>query len=296
MFEGSIVALVTPFRNGAVDETAFRRLIRFHIENGTDGILVAGCTGEAANLSLSELKQMISWAKDELKDSPEIKLLAGTGTNATSTTIERTIAAAELGVDGILLITPYYNKPTPAGQIAHYTAVAEKIDTPIILYNVPGRTGTNMLPETMAELYKVPNIVAVKEAGGNVDQVSRLSLLAPDMVILSGDDTLTLPMMSVGAKGVISVTANIAPHWVSEMCRAWIGGEPLKALDFHQKLFPVSKAMFIETNPLPVKAALHLMGLIENELRLPLVPAGVETVEKIKSVLVQSGLLSEESK
>ncbi len=292
MFKGSIVALVTPFKNNQLDEVSFRRLIQFHVENGTNGILVAGCTGEAANLSLEELRKLILWARAELSDRDDIVLLAGTGTNTTRGTIERTRAAVDIGVDAVLLITPYYNKPTPAGQIAHYSRVAESVDAPIILYNVPGRTGVNMLPETIAELAKIDNIVAVKEAGGNVDQVSEIKSLS-DITILSGDDTLTLPMLAAGAEGVISVTANIAPAKVSAMCAAWLSGDFQAALEYHLELFHLSKMLFIETNPMPVKAALEIMGLITGDLRLPLVRVtpGSETI--IRDRLLQAGLVTE---
>jgi 4-hydroxy-tetrahydrodipicolinate synthase len=292
MFEGSIVALVTPFRDGRLDEAAFRRLIQYHISNSTDGILISGCTGEAANVSIQELKQLILWAKDELSRADrKIILLAGTGSNSTSLTVERTLVASEMGIDGALLITPYYNKPTPAGQIRHYQKVSECTDTPIVLYNVPGRTGVNMLPQTIAELGLLDNIVAVKEAGGNLDQVSALRTMS-DITILSGDDTLTLPMLAVGARGVISVTANIDPSRVSRMCAAWKAGDYGTALKLHLELFHLSKSLFIETNPMPVKAALDMMGLITGELRLPLIPVKPDSLEPIRQALVSAGLLS----
>lgn len=292
MFRGSIVALVTPFNNGQIDDSALRRLIAFHIENGTDAILVSGCTGEAATLSVNEMKHLIMSARDEInKGSRSIPLIAGTGTNSTSSTIERTRIAAELGVDGVLLITPYYNKPTPAGQIAHFTSVVNEVPIPAILYNVPSRTGTNLLPETVAELADHPCIVALKEAGGNLDQVSRLHSIS-SIVILSGDDSLTLPMLSVGAQGVISVTANIDPKRVSDMCSAWDRGDVNLARKLHYELFDLTKSLFIETNPMPVKAALELMGLIRGDIRLPLVPVKPESREKIQTALIRSGLIN----
>ncbi len=291
MFKGSIVALVTPFDNGAVDESAFRRLIRYHLDGGTDGILVSGCTGEAANLTIDEVLDMIRWAREEMTGCDRnVTLLAGTGTNSTRTTLERTEAVESSGVDGVLLITPYYNKPTPAGQIAHYAAVARNTRLPVILYNVPGRTGANMLPETVAELGRISNIVALKEAGGNIDQVSQLRLLS-DIIILSGDDTLTLPMLSVGAQGVISVTANIDPRRMAGMCREWAAGNYTAAETYHRELFLLSKAMFVESNPMPVKAALAMMGLIRNEFRLPLVPVKPESEPTIREALITAGLL-----
>ncbi|MBN1357062.1 4-hydroxy-tetrahydrodipicolinate synthase [bacterium] len=293
MFEGSIVALVTPFRHGRLDEQAVRGLIQYHIRNGTNGILVAGCTGEAANLSPDELRMLISLAQEETSRSDrKIWILAGTGSNSTAVTLERTKIASEMLVDGVLLITPYYNKPTPAGQIEHYRKVADSTPLPVILYNVPGRTGVNMLPETIAELSRIDNIVAIKEAGGDVDQVSRIRLLS-GITVLSGDDTLTLPMMAVGASGVVSVTANIDPAGISGMCAAWKNGDIETARQLHLKLFPLSKAMFIETNPMPVKAALEMMNLIVGELRLPLVPVKPESRETIRKALVAAGLMNQ---
>jgi 4-hydroxy-tetrahydrodipicolinate synthase len=293
MFSGSIVALVTPFRNGELDETAFRKLIRFQIRNGTDGIVVGGCTGESANLSIDELTRLVRWAQEEIqRQDRKVVLLAGTGTNTTSGTIDRTAHAAGLGVDGVLLITPYYNKPSPEGLIAHYTRIAESVDIPIILYNVPGRTGVNMLPETITRLAEIKTIVAVKEASGNIDQVSALRTMS-DITILSGDDTLTLPMLAAGARGVISVTANIDPRRVSEMCRTWFAGNPEAALKIHLDLFHLSKVLFVETNPMPVKAALELMEMISGELRLPLVSVKPQSREMIRNVLVQNGLLKD---
>jgi len=291
MFEGSIVALVTPFKNNQLDEEAFRKLIQFHIGHGTDGVLVSGCTGEAANVSMDELEKMIQWAQEEIASgSRNLYLLAGTGSNSTSLTIERTVLAESKGVDAVLLITPYYNKPTPAGQIAHYEKIAANTRTPIILYNVPGRTGLNMLPQTVALLGQVENIVAIKEASGNLDQVSKLKTLS-DITVLSGDDTLTLPMLSIGAKGVISVTANIDPTRVANMCASWAAGNYDAAFKTHLELFDLSKSMFTETNPMPVKAALALMGLITEELRLPLTPVKPESKEIIRQSLIQAELL-----
>ncbi len=291
MFEGAMVALVTPFKNHELHEDGFRRLIRYQIQNGVDHILVSGCTGEAATLTMDEVATLISWSRKEIERADRsVSLLVGTGTNNTKTTVERTAAVEKLGVDGVLVITPYYNKPTPAGLIAHFTRIAENTSLPIILYNVPGRTGTNMLPETVMTLAKLPNIVALKEASGNLDQVSRLRAIS-DITILCGDDTLTLPMMAVGANGVISVTANVAPHRVSQMVNQWKSGDYAGALATHLTLFELSRTLFIETNPMPVKAALSLMGLIENELRLPLVPVKEENMIIIRNALLTAGLL-----
>ena len=292
MFTGSIVALVTPFKDGFIDEVAFRKLLQFHIANGTDGILIAGCTGEAATITLEELVWMVDIAHEVINSANRrVQLLAGTGTNSTRTSIERTIAV-DSKVDGLLLITPYYNKPTPAGQIVHFSEIAKHTHKPVLLYNVPGRTGTKMMPETIAVLGKVPNIVAVKEASGDLDAVSQLKIIS-DISVLSGDDTLTLPMMAVGATGVISVTANIDPVRVKGMCAAWMDGNWKKALQFHSELFPLSKAMFVETNPGPVKTALSLMGMIHEEFRLPLVPVKTESKDKVREALIHAKILKD---
>ncbi len=291
MFRGSIVAMATPFKNGEIDEHSVRRLVAFHAEKGTDGILVAGCTGEAATLSVSEMATLIRLAREEISRSGRtIPLIAGTGTNSTASTIERTRVAADLGVDGVLLITPYYNKPTPAGQIAHFTTVADAVPIPVILYNVPSRTGTNMLPETVAELARHPGIVALKEAGGNLDQVTRLHLIS-DITILSGDDSLTLPMLSIGAEGVISVTANIDPARVSGMCAAWHRGDWAHARQLHAEMFDLTRTLFVETNPMPVKAALEMLALMSGELRLPLVPVKPESRIRIREAMINAGLI-----
>ncbi|MBN1550670.1 4-hydroxy-tetrahydrodipicolinate synthase [bacterium] len=293
MFQGSIVALVTPFKNNEIDLTALKKLIQFHVQNNTNGILIAGCTGEAANISDDELRIIIQTVKSELRDCARpIPLLAGTGTNTTSGTLKRTRIAEEEGVDGILLITPYYNKPTPEGQVEHFSRIAEQTELPIILYNVPGRTGINMLPDTIATLSKISNIVAVKEAGGSVDQVSAIRTLC-DITILSGDDTLTLPMLSVGASGVISVTANIVPATVSRMCSAWHLGNTTEAMKLHLNLFHLTKMLFIETNPMPVKAALQMMGYITGDLRLPLVSVKPSSRDSIRKALIAANLIEE---
>jgi 4-hydroxy-tetrahydrodipicolinate synthase len=293
MFKGSIVAIITPFVQGALDEPAFRSLIRYHAAGGTDAILVGGSTGESVNLTIDELQQLIRWTKDEIsKSNKPMQLIAGTGTNSTKSSIERSLMARKEGVDGLLLVTPYYNKPTPSGLYAHFKTVAGSVDCPIILYNVPGRTGVNMLPETVAELSRLENIIAVKEASGNLDQVSRIKTLC-SITILSGDDSLTLPVLAIGASGVISVTANIDPVRVSSMCRAWFEGNTQRASELHYELFPLSRIMFIETNPAPAKAALQIMGMITGELRLPLTPVSMDSYEKIKSELQKAGLIKE---
>ena len=285
MFSGSMVALVTPFTgNFEVDFEAYGRLVDFHLEQGTKAIVPCGCTGEAATLSHDEQKKCIRFVVERV--AGKIPVVPGTGSNSTAEAISLTKFAKEVGADGALLITPYYNKPTPAGQIAHYTKVAREVDIPIVLYNVPSRTGTKMLPETIAELEKTPNIVAVKEAAGSVDQVSQILSLC-NITVLSGDDSLTLPMMAVGATGVISVAANVAPARVAALCAEFAEGNLEKARAIHYELMPLFKALFIETNPMPAKAALAKMGLIENVLRLPLTPVLPDTSARLESVLKQ---------
>jgi 4-hydroxy-tetrahydrodipicolinate synthase len=289
MFRGSIVALVTPFKStGEVDFDAYGRLIDFQLREGTNGIVPCGCTGEAATLSHEEQKECIRFAVERV--SGKVPVIPGTGSNSTHEALTLTQYAREVGADGALLITPYYNKPTPAGQLAHYRTIAEAVDIPIVLYNVPGRTGTKMLPETIAELNEEANIVAVKEACGSVDQVSQILSLC-DITVVSGDDSLTLPMMAVGAAGVISVAANVAPARCAAMCAAAAAGNHDEARKIHYELMPLFKGLFLETNPMPVKAALAKMGLIENNLRLPLTSLRPEPSATLDGILKQLGLV-----
>ncbi len=288
MFRGSIVALVTPFKeNSDVDFDAYGRLVDFHLEQGTDGIVPCGCTGEAATLSHDEQRECIRFAVERV--AGRVPVIPGTGSNNTKEALSLTAFAKDVGADAALLITPYYNKPTVAGQMAHYASIAEAVDIPVVLYNVPGRTGTKMMPETIAELSKVPNIVAIKEACGSVDQVSEIRGLC-DITVISGDDSLTLPMMSVGATGVISVAANIAPAKVAAMCSEFNNGNLAAAQGLHYELLPLFKALFIETNPMPAKAALAKMGLIGNHLRLPLTSMQPAMFAQLEPVLAKLGV------
>jgi 4-hydroxy-tetrahydrodipicolinate synthase len=289
MFRGSIVALATPFKTGGeIDFDAYARLVDFHIEQGTDGIVPCGCTGEAATLSHDEQKRCIQFTVERV--AGRMPVIAGTGSNNTQEALNLTAFAKQAGADAALLITPYYNKPTPAGQSLHYTTIAQSVDIPIVLYNVPSRTGINLLPETVAKLSAIPNIVAVKEAAGNVDQVSQIRNLC-GITVLSGDDSLTLPMMAVGAAGVISVAANVVPAKMAALCAAMDKGDLDAARAIHFELLPLFKGLFVETNPMPVKAALAKMGLIENVLRMPLTPALPETEAKIEAILKNLGLM-----
>ena len=289
MFRGSFVALVTPFKgNFEIDFDAYGRLVDWHLRDGTDGIVPCGCTGEAATLSHNEQKECIRFVVERV--AGKVPVMAGTGSNSTAEAISLTRFAKEAGADAALLITPYYNKPTPAGQIAHFEMIAKAVDIPIVLYNVPSRTGTNMLPSTVAALSKVPSIVAIKEAAGSVDQVSQI-VSECSITVLSGDDSLTLPMMSVGATGVVSVAANVAPRKVAALCGEFLKGKVEDARRIHYELMPLFKALFIETNPIPAKAALSRMGLIENNLRLPLTRMLPETFVQLEAVLKQLGLI-----
>ena len=285
MFEGLTVAMVTPFRGGQLDEPATERMVDFLVASAVDGIVVAGSTGEGATLTTPERRRLYDVVKSTT--AGRCKLIAGTGTNDTAVSIERTREAEQAGYDGAMLVVPYYNKPTPAGQIAHFKTVADATRLPIVLYNVPGRTASTMLPETVAKLAEHPRIVAVKEASGSLDQISAIRCLT-DMTILSGDDSLTLPMLAVGAKGIISVVGNVAPREFREMLVHWEKGRTDEAEATHRRLFPLMRALFFESNPGPVKFLLASWGLIENELRLPLVPIEKSTEPKILDAARQS--------
>ncbi len=292
MFKGSLVALITPFKDGSIDKKSLKKLIDFHVENGTDAIVVAGTTGESATLTFSEHEELINLAV-EYADK-RIPVVAGTGANATHEAIALTKSAEKAGADGSLQIVPYYNKPTQEGIYQHFKAIAEETNLPLILYNIPSRTGVDMLPETFARLFAdFPNVIGLKEATGNVARVSEIiSLTNPDVVILSGDDALTLPMMAVGAKGVISVANNIVPRDIAEMCRLALDGKFEEARKIHDKYWSLFKVLFIETNPIPVKTAAYLIGLIDDlEMRLPLYYMKPENEEKLKSVLRDYGLI-----
>ncbi len=290
MFEGSMVALVTPFtESGQIDKEKVGQLIEFHISKGTDVIVPCGCTGEAATLTHDEHKDIVRYVVEKV--AGRLKVIAGTGSNSTAEALGLTQCAKEVGADGALMITPYYNKPTPAGMYEHYRTIAEKVDIPIVLYNVPSRTGRSMLPETVAKLNKIDNVVAIKEASGSMDQVSNILNLC-DITVLSGDDSMTLPILSVGGKGVISVVAKVVPDLMADLVHSFLKGDAEKATQVHRRLFPLCKALFYETNPIPVKRALSLMGMIENELRLPLVPMSEQNEARLKKALQDFGLIS----
>jgi 4-hydroxy-tetrahydrodipicolinate synthase len=290
MFTGSLVAIVTPFRTGKVDERALGDLIEFQIANGTDGIVPCGTTGESATLSHAEHERVVAFTVEAVRR--RVPVIAGAGSNSTQEAIALTRHAKEAGADAALLITPYYNKPMQEGLFRHYKAVAEAVDLPIVLYNIPGRTCVNMAPGTVARLTSVRNIVAIKEGSGSLQQVSEIVKACGERItVLSGDDALTLPMLAVGAKGVITVTANIAPAEMAAMMDAFAAGKQEEARRLHYKLFPLFTALFLETNPIPVKGALALMGKIDGELRLPLSPMAPDTRDKLAKTLKECGLI-----
>ncbi len=290
MFKGSIVAIVTPFKNGEIDEETLRGLVEFQIENGTDGIVPCGTTGEASTLDYDEHDRVIEIVVQQAKK--RVPVIAGTGSNSTKEAIEITEHAKRVGADGALLVTPYYNKPTQEGLYRHYKTVAEAVALPQVLYNVPGRTGVNMLPETVARLADVPNIVGIKEASGSLQQVSEILSLCGDRIeVLSGDDFVTFPIMACGGGGVISVTANIMPKEVAGLVDAFNAGDLEEARRLHLKLLRISNAMFIETNPTPVKTALGLMGKCDDEVRLPLAPMSEANTAKLAAVMREYGLI-----
>ncbi len=290
MFEGIYVAIPTPFKNGKVDTEALKNHIEFLIENGVDGIVPCGTTGESATLSYEEHEEVIALTIEQAKG--RVKVIAGTGSNSTAEAIRLTKFAEEVKADGALLITPYYNKPNQEGLYRHFKAVAEAVSIPIVLYNVPGRTGVNMLPETVARLSEIDNIVAIKEATGSTNVATEIINLCGDkMEVLSGDDLTFFPLLSVGAKGVISVTANVVPEKMVEMYKSFNSGDFKKAAEIHRELYPLSKVLFIDTNPIPVKTALAIMGRMEKEFRLPLCPTTPEKEAVIEKTLKEFGVL-----
>ncbi len=290
MFTGSMVAIITPFQAGRVDEEAFKKLIEFQIENGTDCIVPCGTTGESATLTPQEHERVVAVTVEIV--NKRIHVIAGTGSNSTDEAITFTKHAKAVGADGALLITPYYNKPTQEGLFRHFEAVAKAVDLPQILYNIPGRTSINMLPVTTARLSQIPTIVGIKEGSGSLQQVSEIIHRSkPGFLVLSGDDPLTLPIMALGGKGVITVTANVAPTDMAHMVSAALKGDYEQARTIHYKLMPLFNALFLETNPIPVKAALAMMGKMSEEVRLPLTPLADEYRSTLREALQQAEIL-----
>ncbi|MEW5693211.1 MAG: 4-hydroxy-tetrahydrodipicolinate synthase [Candidatus Hydrogenedentota bacterium] len=291
MIYGSVVALVTPFKNdGSVDYKKIKELVEFHIEKGSDWILPCGTTGESATLSHEEHKNIIKTVVDA--SAGRIPVIAGCGSNNTKESIELICFATQAGAEACLVITPYYNKPTQEGLYQHFKAISDSTHLPIILYNVPGRTGVNLEPATIEKLNKIGNIVGVKEASGNMQQIEEIILRTrDDFVVLSGDDALTLPILAVGGKGVVSVTANILPSKVAQLVDSFFDDKWEQALLIHEYLFDISKAMFLETNPIPVKTAMSMMELIEDNLRLPLVKMSQSNKERLEKILKEKGVI-----
>ncbi len=290
MFTGTYTAIVTPFSKGKIDEAALQRLVKAQIKGGVDGIVPVGTTGESPTVDYEEHIQIVASVVEY--SVGKVKVLAGTGGNSTSEAVYLTQRAEKAGADGSLQVAPYYNKPTQEGLFQHFREVARKTKLPIVLYSIPGRCGIEIGVETVKRLAaECRNIVGIKEAGGNADRVSQLrAALGPRFEILSGDDSLTLPFMAVGAQGVISVASNIIPGPVAQMVRAFASGQSARALKLHQKYYPIFKDLFIETNPVPVKAALAMMGLIDEEYRLPLVSMSPKNREVLRATLKTCGL------
>lgn len=290
MFEGVLTALVTPLRDGAVDERALQELVEIQIAAGVDGLVPCGSTGEAATLSHAEHRRVIEVVVAASRG--RVKVLAGTGSNSTREAIELTRHAKEAGADGALLISPYYNKPTQDGIVQHYAAIARETSFPLVVYNIPGRTASNLTPATFARLAEIEQVVGTKESSGDLHQVSQIIAATPDdFSVLSGDDWAALPILALGGQGVISTCSNLAPSEVVELVRAFRAGDLARARDTHTRLLPLIDALFCETNPIPVKAALALRGTILEELRLPLTPLSAPHRERLQVVMKEFGLL-----
>jgi 4-hydroxy-tetrahydrodipicolinate synthase len=290
MFKGAITAIVTPFKNGQLDEEAYRELIEFQVQGGVHGIVPCGTTGESATLSHAEHKRVVEICIDQVKK--RLPVIAGTGSNNTTESIELTQHAEKAGADAALMITPYYNKPTQEGLYQHYKTVASQTKIPIVVYNVPSRTSVNLLPETVARLAQIPNIVGIKEATGDLKQCAKVLELCGDQItVISGDDFTVLPLLAVGGQGVISVVSNVAPGDMAGLCNAFFAGDLDRARELHFKMWPLMEAMFLETNPTPAKTALKFMGKITGEVRQPLCPMSAANDEKLRQVMQKYGLI-----
>ncbi len=290
MFKGALTALITPFRDGAVDEKALRDLIEWQIQSGIDGLVPCGSTGESATLTHSEHERVIKLTIEQTRK--RVPVVAGTGSNSTAEAIRLTAAAREMGADGALLISPYYNKPTQDGIFRHYKMIAASVDLPLLVYNIPGRTASNIAPETFARLAELKNIVGVKEASASMDQSSDIIQLCGErLAILSGDDALTLPLIALGAKGVISTCSNVIPREMHDLAAAALAGDFSRAREIHYRMLPLIRSLFVETNPIPAKQALAFMGKCANELRMPLVPMTTGPAEKLRLAMKDLRLL-----
>ncbi len=290
-FQGSIVAMVTPFKNGKIDEPKVKELVELHVKSGTDAIVPCGTTGESPTLSHDEHRHMVELTVEAA--AGRIPVIAGTGSNSTSDAIDLTKHAERAGAQGALVVNPYYNKPTQEGLYRHFRAVGEASTLPILVYNIQGRTAVNIETDTMARLARdCQNIVGVKEASGSLDQMSQVILACgPDFSVLSGDDNITLPLLVIGGRGVISVIANIVPRETSEMVHAALDGDWKRARELHYKLFPLARAAFLETNPIPIKEAMAMVGMLEPEFRLPMCRMGDANRQKLRAILESYGLV-----
>lgn len=290
MFNGALSAIVTPFRDGEVDERALRDHIEWQIQSGVDGLVPCGSTGESATLTHDEHDRVIKITIEQTRR--RVPVVAGTGSNSTAEAIRLTVSAREMGADGALMISPYYNKPTQEGIFRHYKMVSAAVDLPLIVYNIPGRTGSNIAPETFARLCELRNVVGVKEASGSMDQVSDIRRLCGDrLTILSGDDSLVVPIMALGGKGVIATISNVMPRETHDLAAAGLAGDFARARDLHYKMMPVMRALFIETNPIPVKQALAFMGRCANELRMPLCPMSAPAADRLRTAMKELKLI-----
>ncbi len=290
MFKGSLVALATPFdENDRIDYAAVERLIRFHVDEGTDGLVIAGTTGESPTLEKGEHAELIARAVEIA--AGRLPVIAGTGSNSTRQTVELSVLVGRSGIDGYLLVTPYYNKPVQEGIYRHFAAVADAVDKPIMLYNVPGRTAADVLPETVGRLAQHRNVFGIKEATGDLERLRRILEVVPeDFMLYSGDDFTAREFMEIGGHGVVTVTGNVAPRLMADMCRAQLAGETARAKELDARLQPLNKAMFLESNPIPVKWALAEMGLIKAGIRLPLTPFAGRFHEQTRRAMAQAGI------
>ena len=283
VFKGSAVAMITPFKNGAVDFTAFTRLIELQIASGTDAIVAVATTGEGSTLSMDEKLSVLQFVVERVNG--RVPVIAASGGNNTEKVIELSRSAEAIGADALLVVTPYYNKTTQAGLVAHYSEIADNVDLPIIVYNVPSRTGLNVQPATMAEMMRRGTIVGIKEASGNIEQIVNLAAMCPECDIYSGNDDHVLPVLSIGGKGVISTIANVMPNAMHALCEAYFKGDTALAREIQIQMIPLWKAAFCEVNPIPVKAMMGLMKLCEPDVRLPLVPLSPEDFKLVRETL-----------
>ncbi len=290
MFNGALSALATPFRDGEVDEHSLCELIEWQIQSGIDGLVPCGSTGESATLTHAEHDRVIKITIEQARR--RVPVVAGTGSNSTAEAIRLTVAAREMGADGALIISPYYNKPTQEGIFRHYKMIAAAVDLPMLVYNIPGRTASNVAPETFARLCEIRNIVGVKDASGSMDQISDVRRLCGDrLTILAGDDAMTLPMMALGAKGVISTISNVMPREMHDLAAAALEGDFTRARQIHYQILPLLRTLFIETNPIPLKLALGLMGKCTGELRMPLTPMSAPAGDRLRAAMKEMKLI-----